>query len=667
MDYYRLNHDSPQLETNDKIRTSLKPHQKTSLYKMNMLETCGRLVIKSEGKRVYFNTSLGILSDDVGSGKSLTMLSLIALDREIETKKMKSCSSNLRVNVFEEVNTQNPSFRTNLIVVPHNITKQWETYITKHTNLKYSKVSNKKEYDAIFKTYDDGIKYLESLTESDFPDSESYSVAKKKYKTELAIKFREEIESNDLILLSSTKYNNFVKKLLNFRYSNDELSCFQNISYIKLVSRLIIDEADSIKITSFQEISAQFIWFITSNYTTILNPNGIVKYANEHGETQSWYSWSNGYTRRIVENGIHTRGFLKYECSAISALPENVKYNLFILNNKDFIKQSFQLESPEIHSILCKDPPIINVLNNVASSNVMEFINAGDIKGAINSMNCQKVENDSLITVVTKDLLDELHNKKIELDAKQNQIFSSSKAKEESLKKTFEKIKEIEIKIDNLKEKLESSSTCPVCYDSIENTALCGVCNTRFCLECITMWISSASHESAKCPFCRGVITNESLIVVSNEGCKEQKKDKNVLKDKIENLKYIINKRLKEESKILIFSNYDGSFTNIKNLLDTNNIPYSRIMGSGSRINKTVENFNKNFNVPEAVNVLLLNSQYFGSGLNLQKASDIILFHNMGKDITNQVIGRAQRPGRTSKLNIWRLCYTNEIDTKIEL
>ena len=454
---------------------------------------------------------------------------------------------------------------------------------------------------------------------------------------------------------------------MNFRYNNDNLHNFQTHPTIKLVSRLIIDEADSIKITSFQEISAQFMWFITSNYTTILNPNGIVKYANENGDTQSWYSWSNGFTRRIVENGIHTRGFLKYECSAISALPENVKYNLFILNNKDFIKQSFQLESPEIHSILCKDPPILNVLSNIASSNVMEFINAGDIKGAINSMNCQKVENDSLITVVTKDLMDELHNKKIELDAKQNQIFSSDKAKEESLKKTIEKIREIEIKIDNLKEKLESSSTCPVCYDSIENTALCGICNTRFCVECITMWISSSSHESAKCPFCRGVITNESLIVVSDGSSKEHQKDKNPLKDKIENLKYIINKRLKEESKILIFSNYDGSFTNIKNLLETNNIPYSRIMGAASRINKTVENFNKDFNEPDAVNVLLLNSQYFGSGLNLQKASDIILFHNMGKDITNQVIGRAQRPGRSSKLNIWRLCYTNEIDTKIEL
>ena len=34
----------------------------------------------------------------------------------------------------------------------------------------------------------------------------------------------------------------------------------------------------------------------------------------------------------------------------------------------------------------------------------------------------------------------------------------------------------------------------------------------------------------------------------------------------------------------------------------------------------------------------------------------------MSDEITNQVIGRAQRPGRKEQLQIWRLCYSNEID-----
>ena len=33
----------------------------------------------------------------------------------------------------------------------------------------------------------------------------------------------------------------------------------------------------------------------------------------------------------------------------------------------------------------------------------------------------------------------------------------------------------------------------------------------------------------------------------------------------------------------------------------------------------------------------------------------------MNKDKTNQIIGRGQRPGRKGQLNVWKLCYENEL------
>ena len=150
-----------------------------------------------------------------------------------------------------------------------------------------------------------------------------------------------------------------------------------------------------------------------------------------------------------------------------------------------------------------------------------------------------------------------------------------------------------------------------------------------------------------------------SLIVVSDIKEKEQSKDK--LIDKIRNLNILLNNHLEEKSKILIFSNYDGTFNKIFELLVKNNTKFSKIMGSSSHISNVVEKFNKNFDDPSSVNVLLLNSKYFGSGLNLQNADHIILYHNMNNDITKQVVGRAQRPGRKNQLNIWRLCHSTEI------
>jgi SNF2 family DNA or RNA helicase len=57
---------------------------------------------------------------------------------------------------------------------------------------------------------------------------------------------------------------------------------------------------------------------------------------------------------------------------------------------------------------------------------------------------------------------------------------------------------------------------------------------------------------------------------------------------------------------------------------------------------------------------VLLNAKYFGAGLNLQFTDEIIIYHRMSKDLETQVIGRAQRLGRTESLKINYLCYDNE-------
>ena len=61
--------------------------------------------------------------------------------------------------------------------------------------------------------------------------------------------------------------------------------------------------------------------------------------------------------------------------------------------------------------------------------------------------------------------------------------------------------------------------------------------------------------------------------------------------------------------------------------------------------------------------MLLLNSNHCGSGINLENTSDLVIYHDMTDSKITQVIGRAQRPGRTSKLNIWRLLNDYEVPT----
>ena len=60
-----------------------------------------------------------------------------------------------------------------------------------------------------------------------------------------------------------------------------------------------------------------------------------------------------------------------------------------------------------------------------------------------------------------------------------------------------------------------------------------------------------------------------------------------------------------------------------------------------------------------AINIILLNTQYAGSGIDINYATDVIIFHSMGID-KQQAIGRAQRVGRNNQLIIHNLCYGHE-------
>ena len=55
------------------------------------------------------------------------------------------------------------------------------------------------------------------------------------------------------------------------------------------------------------------------------------------------------------------------------------------------------------------------------------------------------------------------------------------------------------------------------------------------------------------------------------------------------------------------------------------------------------------------IQVIFLNSKNNGAGINLQEATDIILYHEMNENIIKQIIGRANRIGRTDKLFVHHL------------
>ena len=157
------------------------------------------------------------------------------------------------------------------------------------------------------------------------------------------------------------------------------------------------------------------------------------------------------------------------------------------------------------------------------------------------------------------------------------------------------------------------------------------------------------------------------MIVIKEqleETLQECEEDDDEKRSKIENLIKYMDKIMKKNKsvvkktrrKILKFSEFNNTFNDIEDYLKGTDYSFDNLKGTTSSIANKVKKF-KN----DEIDILLLNSNYFGSGLNLENTTDMFIFHKMSESMEKQVIGRAQRPGRKEPLRVYKLCYDNEV------
>lgn len=128
-----LDENSPCADQPNNLKLQLKPHQLKSLYQCNLLETTD--IIENDNTRI--STSIGILCDKSGSGKSHIILGLLVNNPILKKEYNRIHKSDL-FNVFESIdNTQiDPNFKQiNILIVNDNKINQWKNFITNDTNL----------------------------------------------------------------------------------------------------------------------------------------------------------------------------------------------------------------------------------------------------------------------------------------------------------------------------------------------------------------------------------------------------------------------------------------------------------------------------------------------------------------------------------------------------
>lgn len=402
----------------------------------------------------------------------------------------------------------------------------------------------------------------------------------------------------DVILCSSSRYNELVGHVGN------------HIVW----KRFIFDEAGSTHIAGMRTVHAGFVWFVTATYDQLM---------------------------RCVGNGQH---YMKNFFA-------NINYDIlpyFVIRNEvDFVRHSFKM--PDVHHIrhVCMNPRVLNVLSNFIDYETRLMIGAGDIRGAISRLGGGLTSESNLFEIVTKRQKEKLAQAKFSFE------FWTNRANAREMEHWDKKVKEIEKTIKELEEKYKNVLTedCTICYSTISDPVLLPCCQNIFCGGCIMKWFETTKT----CPMCRSIVPIKEIVYIksgkSSGDEKEEKKDD--IKTPLSKPKTVMEILSgNENKKFLIFSMFDESFSVIRRELEEHKMDYVEISGSKATRDAKLKRFKDG-----RVNIVFLNSRFNGAGINLEMATDIILYHEMPSSIEEQVIGRALRIGRKGDVTVHHLVF----------
>lgn len=366
--------------------------------------------------------------------------------------------------------------------------------------------------------------------------------------------------------------------------------------------RFLYDEPTHLKVPRMQSVMSGFLWFITATPSSLLI-----------------HHRANNFIGEI------------FRCSY--DIEYDFQYNI-IKNDVSYIKSSVEITPPNHIYHECQQI-LYNTMKGIINDNVLNMISAGNISGAIKALG--GTETTDVVSLICKKKQQELNhtNALLELYRHENntRMVESYTKKQERL----------QFQLSQLEKRIEDMLTglCCICYDTIQDPVLEEQCGNIFCGKCIFTCIT---HNN-KCPMCRNVISPSQLIKISSTGTVSQQSSSSILKPKKQIILDII--QSKQEGKFIIFSEYDETFFQIHALLAENGITYAELKGQTTTRSRLIREFKSG-----DIKVILLNSNNNGAGINLQEATDIIMYHKMSENSQIQIIGRANRIGREGQLNV---------------
>jgi SNF2 family DNA or RNA helicase len=694
------------IETIPGLKTNLYQHQKTIIQAMYDLEQAESIQIV--GKSVHSNA--GVLSEPPGSGKTIDVLSLILLNGTLTKKAITRFNSRITNNKQKLtkaavlIKTFKRSFKPTLIFVGPAVIKQWNAAIIKFTDLKYlciytvrdlrlflTNLKNNKinEYDIIL------IKNGNITSMVKLP--ERYIVEPKNKKSTIPIYTiisnlrdvewnRVVIDDFDTIKLpydagfinaKFTWYVSATKKTLKNRMSDSG-------KYFKVADMITYNNFN------YHELLTNSLVFSSFN---IANTPAYIKESSLIG-TPNFYIHKFKNINEVYLNLINT----------VNGIDNNAIIEMLNSDSINTAAETLGISTTNVSDMFHKIIGDQYEQYRIAVT-VLNFIETIEVDDLLPLQECEDKK-----TYGKSDLLN--HR---EILYKFPNICAF--------------LKETKIEYANIKSKSESAvarvrnnikdGDCPICFEDFESNSMSMIvlkcCGVIICNKCCFRAVFKNKQIDGRCTHCRQPLNVKQIICITcdldmtdvpenigdvfDQEEKETEQTKKVKNDKKEEKKQskldvlleitqgiwhstkknnFINQEVKlnsittgnadlPESKIkktLIFGMFDESIDEIFKLLKLNKITCHKLQGTPNQIHTIVNDFNND----SKETVLVINGIKYCSGLNIQNATDIVFLHRIvDRDIESQLIGRAQRLGRTSRLDIHYLLYGNEINSMKQL
>ena len=632
----RLTASDPLASQPTQVRVPLKPHQRAALARMVAMESgepmrlsLGHNECNHVASGVYnVTTNVGILGDLVGHGKTLTCLSLIASGEAPPERppvaltfvgghngdyllQCGSLNSHATATLARGAAADNhpsseePAVDTSatLVILPRGpVYEQWKQQIARDTSLRILAVDRSPDLRPAMRRTDDG------------GGVEVISAAA--------------LDNYDLVIIKSSTY----------KWMCDEYS-FRNVRW----RRVIIDEAhdELAKLPSGGvHLHSRFLWLVTSTY-------------------QLFYSF--------IPAALRLKSLLDGRVDLVT-----------VRGQDDFVRASFELPQLTERVYVCKQNAIVAALHDFLNPNVQLLVNAGDVFGAVRALGGNVLDERALADAVTGLLERSLRNRTRELDAARQ--MEAEPGQEEAHRARVAVIeadvKRLQDRRDALVERLTAlqEKACAICMEPYERPVMLG-CTHVFCGECVMDWARqrAARQHDLQCPQCRAPVDmSRTVAIAANDAAPSEDADADAQPrenpddpgtddgdaaqpNKWTKLQMVLRiLQRKPHARVLVFSKVDGAFGELKAALTEARIAYGEAKGNTAHMMCTMRAFRAGH-----TRVILLNTDFAGSGIDLSCATDVVIMHAMGLAKT-QAVGRANRVGRTSPLVVHNLIYSVE-------